>query len=71
MALPTLSPVQQLVIRQHQRHHRFDHRRAANADAGVVAALGAVSVASPERVIVSTGVRIELVGLKATRTTTG
>ena len=30
-----------------------------------------ISVASPSRVIVSTGVRIELVGLKPTRSTTG
>jgi hypothetical protein len=33
-----LSAVEQLVIGQHQRDHRFDDRRAADADAGIVAA---------------------------------
>ena len=33
--------MEQFVIGQHQRHHRFDHGRAANAHARVVTALGA------------------------------
>ena len=60
-----LRPVQQLVVGQHQRHHRLDHRRAADADAGIVAAR---STPSPSRSIVSTGVRIDEVGLNAART---
>src|SRR3546814_12132305 len=39
-ALAALGAVEQFLVGQHQRHHRFDHRHAANADAGVVAALG-------------------------------
>jgi hypothetical protein len=70
-ALPALRAVQQLVVGQHQRHHRRDHRRAADADAGSWRPLVASWVASPSRVIVSCAVRIELVGLNATRTTTG
>jgi SulP family sulfate permease len=38
--LPNLPAVQQLVVGQHQRHHRLDHGRAANAHTGIVAALG-------------------------------
>ena len=34
--LSALPPVQQLVVGQHERNHRLDHRRAANSDAGVV-----------------------------------
>src|SRR3546814_21030525 len=39
-AIAALGAVEQFLVGQHQRHHRFDHRHAANADAGVVAALG-------------------------------
>ena len=37
---PHLRPVPQEMIGQHQRHHRFGNRHRANADAGVMAALG-------------------------------
>ena len=39
--LPALPSVQQFVVGQHQRDHRFDHRRAADGDAGIVTALAA------------------------------
>src|SRR3546814_10053875 len=35
-----LRPVQQFMVGEDERHHRFDHRRATDADTGVVAALG-------------------------------
>ena len=58
------------MVGEDKRHHRLDHRRTADTDAGVVAPLVTMSAASPARLIVGTGVRIELVGLNATRTTT-
>jgi hypothetical protein len=66
-----LGAVQQLLVGQDQRHHRLDHRRGADADAGIVAALGAdlgrlaVAVDRLDRG------QDRLVGLNATRTTTG
>src|SRR3546814_19135413 len=36
-----LGPMQQLLIGQHQRHHGLHDGYAANADAGIVTALGA------------------------------
>src|SRR5690606_20560287 len=38
--LSALRPVEQLVVGEDERHHRLDDRRAADADAGVVASLG-------------------------------
>src|SRR5690606_11060887 len=38
--LTALGAVEQLMVREDERHHRLDHRRAANADARIVAALG-------------------------------
>src|SRR3569623_1978859 len=38
--LPALRTVEQFLVGEHQRDHRLDHRHAADADAGVVAALG-------------------------------
>ena len=37
---PHLRPMAQEMIRQHQRHHCLGNRHGANADAGVMAALG-------------------------------
>src|SRR5256885_342645 len=40
MASPALRAVQQLLVGEDQRHHRFDNRRGADADARIVPALG-------------------------------
>ena len=37
---PDLAAMAQEMVRQHQRHHRFADRHRADADAGIVAALG-------------------------------
>jgi hypothetical protein len=66
-----LPPMQQHRIGQHQRHHRFQHRRGADADAGIMPALGDDLGGLAVPVMVSTGVRIELVGFNAMRTTMG
>src|SRR3546814_20177731 len=52
---PTLRPVKQLVIGEDERHHRRDHRRAADADAGIVPALGDEPGRLPRRVDRRTG----------------
>jgi hypothetical protein len=53
----------------HAGHHRLAHRHGANADAGVVAALGDDLRLTRRSGAVSRGVRIEEVGFTANRTT--
>jgi hypothetical protein len=40
VVLSALRAVEQFLIGEHQRHHRLDHRRSANADAGIMTAFG-------------------------------
>ena len=61
----------QPVVGQHAGDHRLADRHGADADAGVVAPLGPDVRASPVRVTLARGVRIEEVGLTAKRQTTG
>ena len=66
-----LRPMPQQVVGQHAGQHRLAHRHGADADARVVAALGAMSISGPPRSTVWRGVRIEQVGLTANRATMG
>ena len=66
-----LAAVQQQVVEEDAGEHRLADRDGADADAGVVAALGDDLGLSPATVMVRRGVRIEEVGLTAKRATTG
>ena len=66
-----LGAVAQRVVHQHQRQHRFGDGRGADADAGVVAAVGFHQTpAVPSRSIERRGRRMLEVGLMAMLTTT-